>query len=172
MADERAVPQRVWELRRAFDESFADPARAPMAAGVEGVMLVRVGPTSYAVRLAECSTMIPLPSITPLPATMPAFCGVSRVKGAAVPVYDLSRLLQVEAAATSERWLLVAAGDDRVGFIVDGLQGHGALSQQPGADGSAAPVVHVNGTDYRLLQISRLVAALREQVGAGMAREH
>jgi hypothetical protein len=172
MADERVVPQRVWEMRQAFDASFADPARAATPAAVDHVMLVRVGTTSYAVRLGECSAMVPLPSITPLPATVPAFCGVSRVKGAAVPVYDLSRLLQVEAAGTTERWLLVAAGDDRVGFIVDGLEGHGALSQQPGEGDGAALVVHVNGTDYRLLQIGRLVAALSEQVGAGIAREN
>ena len=164
MPDDPLVPRSVAAMRQAFDAAFAEPRREG-SRSTQRVMLVRIGSTPYAVRLEECSAIVPLPSITTLPSVVYAFCGVAHVRGALVPVYDLARLLQLDTPADASRWLLVTAGDDRVGFIVDALEGHGTAAEQAQEAGDPTPVVQVDDTDYRLLALPRIVAGIREQAG-------
>jgi chemotaxis signal transduction protein len=107
------------ELQRAFDASFAAPLPAP-AERVDLIAL-RAGSLSCAVRMAEIGSVVPFHGVGPLPCDEPALLGVAAVRGAVLPVYDLSALAGA-GAAHAPRWMLVAAGADRVALAFDEIE--------------------------------------------------
>jgi chemotaxis signal transduction protein len=121
--DPRRAPDRVSELRRAFDSSFADPPPAVDRAR-EDLLDVRVGSAAYALRVSEVSGLFADTRITPVPTFVPELLGVAGFRGSVLPVYSLAALLgqSVDAGATP-RWLVVAAGA-QVGLAFDEFRGH------------------------------------------------
>jgi purine-binding chemotaxis protein CheW len=66
--------------------------------------------------------MRPLPLLT-LPSTPPFVLGVSRIRGAAVPVVDVGALLGAAEPAAASRFVTVRAGDRRVALAVEAVLG-------------------------------------------------
>lgn len=115
------LAERAAELRRAFDRAFAE-APAHVSTRVEDFLAIRVGPDPYAVRLAEISGLYADRRVTSLPSAVSELLGITGVRGAIVPVYDLRVLLGYPAGEES-RWLLVAA-EKAVGLAFDTFDGH------------------------------------------------
>lgn len=67
-------------------------------------------------------TMRPLP-IEPLADAPPFVVGLSRIRGEAVVVVDLRRLIGTEAVSPAQRLVLVRAADRRVALLVDACPG-------------------------------------------------
>ena len=99
---------RVAELRRAFDRSFAETPVADMAR-LEDVLEISIGAKPYALRTSEVSGLFADRTVTPLPTTVPELVGLTGLRGSVLPVYDLGALLG-HPLAEKPRWLVIAAG--------------------------------------------------------------
>ncbi|MGE0449549.1 MAG: chemotaxis protein CheW [Vicinamibacterales bacterium] len=169
MSLESRWDRRLDDLRSAFDRSFGEPFEAPSAAPAERVLLLVVAGANYAVRLTECAGVTRAPAVHRLPSTEPAFAGVAVVKGTLVPVYRLATLLRVDpldapapaarvrdASAMEGQWLLMTRGSDRIGLLVDGIDGpEPALLDEPSAE-----IVQAGGVTCRLLRMDRVLEDL------------
>jgi purine-binding chemotaxis protein CheW len=135
MTDEAAaLGQGVSGLRLAFDRAFAE-APAIRQTDFDDFLAIRAGGSAYALRLAEISGLFTHRTVTRLPTTSPAFCGVAGFRGSVLPVYDL-RVLLGTAVAGNPRWLVVARSLP-IGFVFDGLDGHLRLPRSAGAGETA-----------------------------------
>jgi purine-binding chemotaxis protein CheW len=118
------LPDRLAELRRAFDASFARPPPDDSAV-VTDLLAIEAGGRAYAVRLAALAGLIADRPVTRMPGAPPDLLGVVGLRGQLVPVYDLAVLVGGRGVATdAPRWLLLAAGSPALGFAVDRIDGH------------------------------------------------
>jgi purine-binding chemotaxis protein CheW len=154
---------RVATLREDFDASFVVAPQLERVVTV-GLLGVRVGPTSAAIRLEDVAGLHADTAITPLPASPPEFLGLAGFRGGAVPVYDLGSLLG--AAGTGRpRWCIVAAGRPPVAFAFDHFDGYlevpvEALSDTGSGPGPRRDVVTIDGQPRSIVEIGALVAAI------------
>jgi purine-binding chemotaxis protein CheW len=98
---------RLAEMRRLFDDAFAQPlpergtARQPMLAIV-------AGGESLAVRLADIAALATARgSVVQVPSSVPELIGVTGIRGTLVPVFSLAALLGLERRSGEARWLLL-----------------------------------------------------------------
>lgn len=120
---EHALPSRASELRRAFDQSFAD-APGLGAGSPEGFLVVRIGTDAYALRLSELSGLYADRHIVPLPGPVREFLGVASFRGSILPVYGLRELLGYPADPSQPRWLVLLGKVEWIGLAFDQFQGH------------------------------------------------
>ncbi len=155
------------ELRRAFDAAFAAPVPAP--AECIDLIALRAGTLSCAVRIAEVGSVVPFGGLALLPCEEPAMLGVAAVRGALVPVYDLSALAG-SGRARAPRWMLVAAGADRVALAFDAIEAYLRIGREQlvhdAAAGAAWPEV-VRGADRLrpVVSVASLLENLRLRLG-------
>lgn len=106
-------------LRRAFDQSFADPATVIEESG-ELVLAVRVGAIQCGVRLSEVAGILRCPKIVPLPRLKPGCLGIIGIRGQLHAAYHLGTLLgDAMGASTACRWLVLTPGRDALAFVFD-----------------------------------------------------
>ena len=175
-ADWIAGPDKVAELRRAFDQSFAEAPPLDVAA-LEDLLDVRFGPTAYALRVTEISGLFAGVKITPLPTAVPELLGIAGIRGSILPVYDL-RVLLGYAVDARPRWLAVAAGAP-VGLAFDRFEGHvrvrrdALMPQGPGetAMRHVREVVHREGLVRPVVSIPSVLEAVTSRVRRGAAEK-
>jgi len=109
-------------LRRAFDNSFAEPLRVE-SDQLEDLLSILVAGDAYALRLAEISGLFVDRRVTPLPGPLPELLGIAGFRGAMIPVYDLGTLLGYPGVRTP-RWLVLSATQARIGLAFDQFDGH------------------------------------------------
>lgn len=112
---------KVTELRRAFDSSFAAAPQSDVTP-LEDLLEITVGAALYVLRITEVSGLFADRTITPLPTTVPELLGIVGFRGSVLPVYDLAAMLGYPMA-TKPRWLAIAAGLP-VGLAFDGFERH------------------------------------------------
>ena len=113
---------RAAELRREFDQAFADPPPLAAAPGVN-LLAVHIAAQPYALRLTQIDHLLADRRIVPVPSPMPELAGLLGFRGAIVPVYALGPLLGYGAAAAS-RWVVLVGGAEPLGLAFDGFEGH------------------------------------------------
>ena len=116
---------RAADLRRAFDASFTVPAAADLEASTD-LIVIRIGDSGYAIKLAEIAGVHVDVSVTPVPSPVAAFRGLAAYRSALTPVYDLAALLG-GTAALSPRWTVLAASL-RVALTFDAFEHHVAVA--------------------------------------------
>jgi chemotaxis signal transduction protein len=116
------VNDRAFELREAFDRSFAR-ASSTEAAVIESLLGIRVGMARYVLRLADVSGVFADKKITWLPGPVSELRGIAGFRGAVLPVYDLGMLLGCSRAAAPPRWLVVTAAAP-IGLAFEGFDGY------------------------------------------------
>lgn len=109
-------------LREEFDAAFALPARQS-SLGLQAFLAIRVGPVPYALPLPELGWITVAQRVTALPSSDPALLGLSFIRGATVPVFDLAVVLG-EARQVEVRWVVLSMGSDPVGLAFSALEGH------------------------------------------------
>lgn len=119
---------RVEMLREAFDRSFAQPPVLE-AARTEDLLAIRVAGNPYALRVAEIAGLFADKAVVPVPSAVPELLGVSGLRGAIVPVYDLAVLLGYPAQA-APRWLVLARSREPVALAFDAMEAQLAVSPQ------------------------------------------
>lgn len=137
---------RVEALREAFDRSYAQPPVLE-AVRTEDLLAIRVAGNPYALRVAEIAGLFADRAVVPVPSAAPELLGVSGLRGAIVPVYDLAALLGCPARA-APRWLVLARAREPVALAFDVMEAQLAVSPRDVIfeTGDAGPRTHVRGT--------------------------
>lgn len=89
---------------------------------IEFVSLI-AGQQSYSIEITQVREIRRWTPVTPLPHSDPAVLGVMNLRGAVIPIVDLSARLGLGAIEPSARHVIivVAVGDRTVGLLVDGV---------------------------------------------------
>lgn len=161
------ISRHAAALRRAFDRSFAEPSRPPLAHTTD-LLAIRLGGDPWAVPLADIAGLHSGKRITPLPGGPPGLLGIAGFRGSVVAVYDLPALIGL-APLAAPRWLLVAA-ERRIAFAFSELDGHVRVETSQllplGAEGGTAWVqgfVHAEGQHRPLLTLPALLAGIAQR---------
>jgi chemotaxis signal transduction protein len=112
---------RARSLGREFDGAFALPPSTADSDRVE-LLVIRVGNDRHAIRIEEIAGLHADRRTTRVPGPLPELLGVTGLRGAIIPVYDL-RLLLGYPAGPPPRWMVVARAA-AVGLAFDQLEGH------------------------------------------------
>lgn len=164
------MTSRVEQLRRAFDDAFAEPVSEQRTA-LEQFLAIGVGQRDQAVRLREIDGLFAGRKVVPVPSSMPELAGLVGLRGTPVPVYSLELLLGQEAAPERPRWFLVAGG---VGFAFSRFDGYvQALKSDVIAGTSASGIAHetlqIADTSRPIVTLAALLERIRARV---RAQEH
>jgi len=165
-------------LRRAFDDSFAAPARA-RSDEVERLLLLRIGDDAYALKLSEIAGLTTARKLVPLPSTIGEVLGVVGIRGEIVPVYGLAALLGYESVASAPRWFVLLADADAVALAFDGFEGYIELASSdvhpvtPSGDGPAHVQALARARDrvVSVLAVRSLLETIKRRCAIGVARE-
>jgi len=161
---------RVGELRRAFDSAFAAEPVAP--AERVGLIALRAGARSYAVRTSDVASVVAAGAIVPLPCDDPALLGLAAVRGTPLPVYDLAALLG-EGAAKAPRWMILSHGPDRLALAFDELEGYlrvpladiVAAAPDPAAPLAAPELVRAGSSLRSVVSVASVVRRVKQRCG-------
>jgi chemotaxis signal transduction protein len=157
---------RAQHLHDAFDRGFAEPLpeRRPDR---EQLLLIRVGPVGRALRVGELVGVYVDCPVTPVPSPILAFAGLTAVRGALVPVFDLAELLGVGAGSPgATRWMALLGGGPAVAVSFEGLEQHVArlpeeVRRGPGSSPASAPLVlRVGEVAVPILEVADLRARM------------
>jgi chemotaxis signal transduction protein len=129
-AEDQGAINQAQDLRRAFDQGFAEPAR-PFTQGTETLLGFRLGGEAYAVRAREIAGLLADQRIVPLPSPVPELIGIAGLRGEIVPVYDLRALLGYAGDRTAGRWIILAGSGPLVGLAFDQLDGRLSILSCP-----------------------------------------
>ncbi len=108
-------------LRRAFDASFAEPAKAPSP--TDDLLALIVGGERRTIRLADVAGLHVDRRVTPVPSPDAAFLGLAAVRGSTIPIFDLGALLGHPRDA-DPRWFVVSRSPAPVGLAFQRFEGH------------------------------------------------
>jgi chemotaxis signal transduction protein len=177
MSGSERLTERVAELRRAFDTSFAEPIETG-GEELASALAIRAGDRLLAARIEELSGVEACRRLVPLPGGAPELLGLTGVRGQLVAVYDLAGLLNDAgarapasgAAEVTFRWLLLCAGSPEIGLAIEQIDGYlrfssAELHDEAGAGGHArgallrGGVLH-GGVLRGLIHIPALVEAV------------
>lgn len=118
---------------------------------------------------AVIETMRPLP-LQPIPEAPPFVAGISRVRGAAVPVVDVGALIGDAEASSPTRFVTVRTGDGEVALAVEAVLGVRALASQrfrrlpPLLRAGSEIVATLAALDAELLLVLELGRTLTERI--------
>jgi chemotaxis signal transduction protein len=146
---------RVLEMRRAFDRTFAEPHLTAEAVH-EDLLRVRVGADSYALRVADIAGVLVDQTVVAVASDVRAWLGISAQRGQIVAVYDLAALLGT-SARDSARWLAILSASPDVALAFESFEGHLRVPKtdivSTEADGKQAHVTHLVRTAERALPL-------------------
>jgi chemotaxis signal transduction protein len=163
-----AITDRAFELRRAFDRSFAE---TPLEGRLEvtDFLGIRVAGDPYSLRLEQLSGVSTRRPITPLPTAVPGLLGITGVRGALVPVYDLGALLEY-SSGRAPSWLALVGKESALAIAFDEFDGYvrvplDAIVRRTGDTATALSweVVRMPGAVRPVVDLPRLVDAIRRQ---------
>jgi purine-binding chemotaxis protein CheW len=162
--------RRVSDLRESFDKTFALP---PPSADREtvGLLAIRAGSGSYAIRVEQLSDVHGKCKVVPLPGAHPDMLGLAGIRGRLVPVYSLAALLGF-GKTTSWTWLAICGSDRPLGLTFDDLEGYVQASPAdlyPAAEfersrGHVREVLRKDGATRSVVSASSIVTMLRGAV--------
>ena len=170
MNDQRTEPSATAaQLRRAFDQSFAEAALTETATLVD-FLAIRLGADPHALRLADIAHVLPLSTITHFPSQLPELLGVIGFRGAIVPVYDLCMLLGYVRQEPA-RWLVITAAWP-LALAFDAFDGHvrvprEASARRTGTEHSrrhVQEVLHVNDTVRPVVSLASVLETIKASV--------
>ena len=100
-------------------------AEAVVAAGptLTELLLLRQGAEYFALVLTAAIEALELPALAPIPGAPALLLGMLTDRGAGIPVFAGSRILEVESRSTgSEVLVIVRDGERQVGLVVDEVE--------------------------------------------------
>jgi chemotaxis signal transduction protein len=170
--DESRASGKAAELRRGFDQSFAE-VRHPETDLGENLLAISVGSALYALKLTEVSGLFTDKKVIRVPGPIRELLGIAAFRGTLLPVYDLRALLGQPVNRTP-RWLAVAAAMP-VGLAFDQFDGHAHVNREaivPVADAGAGPthvreVVHAPHFVRPIVHLPSLLEALETRTRDG-----
>lgn len=102
------------------------PTNAPAGAASyapTSLLLMRQGDEFFALELTAAVEALELPALARLPGAPASLLGMTTIRGAAIPVFAASRVLDVEGCAAGDGVLVVVRdGDRQIGMVVDDVE--------------------------------------------------
>ena len=87
------------------------------------LLLLRQGAEYFALELTAAVEAMELPALAPLPGAPASLLGMLTDRGAAIPVFAASRILEVESRGTGDEVLVIVRdGERQVGMVVDEVE--------------------------------------------------
>lgn len=173
MIDTFGITNKVAELRKAFDGTFALPPPARMDAEFESLLAIRVAGDPYALVLREISGLVNGRTAVPFPSPIQELLGVAGIRGRLVPVYSLASLLGYAANREMPRWIVVCAPEDSMALSFSTFEGylrtdatniHAAQKANNGRD-HVTQVVRTGASIRAVVSILSIVQAIQKRVG-------
>ena len=172
-ADERQASRASYLTDSAFSPVAFSPSTM-LGEGTVELLAFWVSDEEYAVDIREILELIKVPEITDVPRAPRFLIGLISLRGTVVPILDLRLILGLPVAdvSRSSRVLVLRAGEDPVGILVDGVTSvvrleQGVISNRPKAlTLGVAEVIHgVGRIDERVLIIldTKAVVAVLEK---------
>lgn len=171
---ESFISGRAAELRRAFDQSFAEPIQADSSETIDFIS-IRLAGDAHAIRVTEIAGLFAEVKITSCPSPIAELRGIAGFRGTLTPVYDLAALLGYPMS--SARWIVLEKG--RVlALALDAFEGH--FSVEPAAiaaqqESSAAQHVReiARQADQAcpVIDISSVIASIKARVAGTSSRK-
>jgi chemotaxis signal transduction protein len=166
-ASPEGLEQRLDDLRRSFDESFAVPSW-PEEIDQEDMLGIQVGSGQFAVRVSELAGVHASRKIVGLPGAIVGLLGVVGIRGKLVAAYRLSDLLGSGSAEGRPRWMLVCRGDSHVGLTIEALDGYMRVSSslvhaarnEEGLSEHVREILQHKGVTRGVLSISSILATI------------
>ncbi|HYQ01512.1 MAG TPA: chemotaxis protein CheW [Polyangiaceae bacterium] len=170
MTTSTSIEQKLSELRREFDQSFARAAGAPLPSQLDFLTIVVAGDT-YAIRLSEVQSLHADRKLVPAPSVLPELLGVCGFRSVLTPVYDLAQLLGY-GSGQAARWLVVAEGALPIAFAFGNFGSHLRVPLEnvsaPESAGTATlgGAVQSDGITRPLLHLPSLVEGIAQRIKA------
>ena len=93
------------------------------AAARTSLLLLRQGAEFFALELTAAVEALELPALAPLPGAPASLLGMTTIRGASIPVFAASRVLEVEGRTSGEGVLVVVRDGTRcIGMVVDEVE--------------------------------------------------
>lgn len=127
------------QLRRNFDQSFAS-LPAAKATDQERILLVYCAAELLAIRCSQIARLLKLGRVVPLRSQIPELLGLTGVRGAAVPVFDLAPLLGLPGRAREPHWIVLVRSESPVAFAFDVLEGQVDVTHASIANGQQSAI--------------------------------
>ena len=164
---EQHVPamQALAQLRSGFDRSFAVAPRSCDAH--QFVIQIRVAGEAFAVRPCDIAGLARSRKIVPVPSRTKELLGVTALRGALIPVYDLAALLGIPPGTGGPSWLVLAPGDTPIALAFDRFEGQQIpewLSER-GERRHVRQLVRTGSAIRAVLDVGGLAEAIREGAG-------
>jgi chemotaxis signal transduction protein len=109
-------------MRETFDRGFAEAMLRERDDGHD-YLVVSVAADTFALRLADITSVVVDRRIIPVPSPVAEMLGVVGVRGSIVPVYSLSGLLGFGVRDDGPRWLALAGDGSTVALAFERLHG-------------------------------------------------
>jgi purine-binding chemotaxis protein CheW len=91
---------------------------------LEDLLVFELGGEPFGLRLNVIAEIIRPPALAHMPLVPPSLLGLANLRGMVMPVVSLRALLHLpDMAADKSTRVIVARGDNPVGFVVDGIRG-------------------------------------------------
>jgi chemotaxis signal transduction protein len=92
-------------------------------AALTELLLLRQGTEYFALALRAAMEALELPALTPIPGAPASLLGMLTDRGAGIPVFAGSRILEVESRGAEEEVLVIIRdGERQVGLVVDEVE--------------------------------------------------
>ena len=115
---------KAWELRQAFDQTYAIPPLSQVIGQIEDLLAIRVAGEPYAIRVREISGLANNRRTVALPSHVPELLGIAGIRGGFLPVYSLPVLLGYSRGADQGRWLALCGSGEPVGLAFSDFEGY------------------------------------------------
>ena len=164
---------RLEELKRSFDRSFAEAPRQE-AAQVEDLLCIRIAGDAYAVRLSETSGIHVDRKVVGLPSPVPELLGMAGFRGSVIPVFDLGAWLGYGLTSDTFRWMLLVGTNEIIGLAFQGFDGHLRTTQYDLARQETTEpmrqhvreVVSIEGIIRPIINLDSVVQAVKRRVAS------
>lgn len=162
---------RLAEVRRAFDATFAAPARS-FEKERRSVLAIRAGEGRFAIRVEDLSGVEACRKIVKVPGSLPGLLGLTGLRGRLLAVYDLGAMLgqpSLDARAGSRelRWMLVCGKDSGIGLLIEEIEAFVRIADadlkpiEPGVAGEHIRAMLQQGSSIRgVVDIASIAAAV------------
>jgi purine-binding chemotaxis protein CheW len=122
-APPETLEARAQQLRRNFDNSFAELPRS-RGNRRQAFLAIGAGQVGWALRMEAVAGIYRRKQITALPGGPAALLGLTNIRGAVIPVYDLRVLLNADGSDAAPSWLVITALPQQIGLAFDRFDGY------------------------------------------------
>ena len=178
MTESSLLHARLEELKRSFDQSFAE-APQEEAEQAESLLSIRVASRAYAVRLSETSGLYVDRKVVGLPSPVTELLGMAGFRGTVIPIFDLAACLGYGLSGEENRWMLLVGQIDVIGLVFQEFDGHlrtapRNLAHQEAQEATGQHVrdaVIVEGKIRPVIDLVAVVQALKRRVASAGSLE-